>query len=160
MPVLAVTIKLKTKSQSHTLTCFSHYSVWYILGFLYSTRGLTEMSKKDCLHIFNFICRNSVISISSGIWRVLFVSVCGLYASAHVCLHLCVHYILTVCVCVQYVCAHMSVYTCAFCGITIHSAVIGGYYCHLLSHKRLKFFHWDFCMVFWHNCADQIRIYY
>lgn len=53
----------------------------------------------------------------------------------------------SVCVCVFALCVHhlltVSVYSmcaqvCASCRIRIQTAVIEGYYCHLLSHKRLS----------------------
>lgn len=49
-----------------------------------------------------------------------------------VCVHM--HIYMGVCVCLL----HTPAYACISRGMKIHTAVMEGYYCHLLSHKRLS----------------------
>lgn len=110
-------------------------------GILYITWGLTETKAIVYWFFFYyyFMCRNDVISISiSSVILSASVRVCVyMYLCPRVGVCLCAHHLF--CVSVYSMCAHGCLRIHAFhVGIRIHTAVIEGYYCHLLSHERLS----------------------
>lgn len=96
-------------------------------GLLHVTWGLTQ-TKRIVYHFFFAVMMSSPSLLAS-------VSIFACACVFFVCIRarvMCTPFLLCVqcCVCV---CARMS-----YVGLRIHTAVIEGYYCHLLSHKRLS----------------------
>lgn len=113
------------------LCCLTYSGLLHITWGLTQTKRIVYWSFHYYYFFLHFICRNDVISISSGI--CFHPCMC-----ARVCVFVCVRArvvctpLLLLCT-VQRVCARMS-----YVGLRIHTGVIEGYYCHLLSHKRLS----------------------